>query len=512
MAVVAGGKSMSENGIWARYYQDYARQLFRYALSRVGNHHDAEDIVAEAFVRAAKHLDRLEGNPAYLYAIARNLVNNRSRRTGRERPNQSIPQQTALLADLRLEDDPERAALLAQDREEVWQALERLTADQREAIHLRYFGELGSAEIGKIIGKTSGAIDVLTCRARLKLCRILRLAQVDAATLPERCWNVHIPRLSAHIDNQLKPSQLEETLAHLRSCQPCQAAYAAMQETGRRLRVLLPPVLALPSLSNRIETQLAASASAEEHGWDVSSREDEIDRSTAASAILDYSTGVRASPGGLRQVIAHRITAGHDWLRVALSRADTTIPNAFSIVLETISNHFSTTIVIGMVAVGVIATISASAIPARRDYPPASGAIPSPDTAGRPPVGSPFTDLPTPPAPAQPAAAPPPSQPLPAPVPPPPAPTQTPELITPPPPTSPAPSPTTQPAPPPPAPTQTPEPTPQPALEPSPLTSSPMTDLGAPPGSTPSAPPPIPGPTTQPAPAPPPLQPLPSPG
>lgn len=263
--VGTGGAGMDEGDAWSRYYRAYAHQLFRYVLSRVGNHHDAEDLVADAFVRAAKHLDRLEGNPAYLYVIARNLVANRFTRARPEVLGPDLPQQAVLQAEPALEHDPERAALLAQDQVEVWEALAQLTPDQREALELRYFGELDSVAIGEIIGKTAGTVDVLTCRARLKLAHRLRLAQVDAASLPEQCWKDYIPHLSAHLDGKLKSPELEQTLAHLQGCEHCQQAYAAMQEAGRRIRVLVPPVLALPSLTQRIEAQLTASASAESH-------------------------------------------------------------------------------------------------------------------------------------------------------------------------------------------------------------------------------------------------------
>ena len=52
----AGGMGMNENDAWALYYREYAHQLSRYALARVGNRYDAEDIVADAFVRARPNI------------------------------------------------------------------------------------------------------------------------------------------------------------------------------------------------------------------------------------------------------------------------------------------------------------------------------------------------------------------------------------------------------------------------------------------------------------------------
>ncbi|MGH8899824.1 MAG: sigma-70 family RNA polymerase sigma factor [Egibacteraceae bacterium] len=287
---------MDEREAWEGYYRDYSRQLFRYVRGRVGNHHDAEDIVADAFVRAAKHLDRLKGDPAYLYRTARNLVINRFSRAHPETPSSDAPKPAVLQTYPPLEEDPERAALLAQDQTEVRSALEQLTADQREALELRYFGELDSAAIGAVLGKTPGAVDVLTCRARLKLGHRLRLAQVDTATLPAQCWNDYIPRLSAHIDGKLKSPELEQTLAHLHGCEHCQTAYAAMQEAGRRLRVLVPPVLVLPNLTQRIGEQVAANAAAEAHrlGASAARRRRPGTRTLASAAVVVVTVVVMA--------------------------------------------------------------------------------------------------------------------------------------------------------------------------------------------------------------------------
>lgn len=253
---------MDEHEAWAGYYRDYAPGLYRYVLGRVGNPHDAEDIVADAFMRVASHLDRLEGNPAYLYTTARNLIADRFTRARAETPSSATLEPAPLQIYPPLEDDPERAALLAQDQAEVRWALGQLTADERDALELRYFGELSSAAIGAVIGKTPGSVDTLTSRARLRMGQRLRLAQVDAARIPDWCWNNSIPRLSTHIDGKLKSPEREQTLAHLGGCEPCQEAYGAMQEAGRRIRVLIPPVLVLPSLTERIGAELAASAAA----------------------------------------------------------------------------------------------------------------------------------------------------------------------------------------------------------------------------------------------------------
>ncbi len=94
-------------------------------------------------MRAAKHLNRLENDPTYLYVIARNLIVSSATRARPETPVLDLPAMARLQADSPLEEDPERAALLAQNHAKVKQALE-----------LRYFGELDSAVIGEVVGRT----------------------------------------------------------------------------------------------------------------------------------------------------------------------------------------------------------------------------------------------------------------------------------------------------------------------------------------------------------------------
>jgi RNA polymerase sigma-70 factor (ECF subfamily) len=68
---------------------------------------------------------------------------------------------------------PEQAAERSSDMRLVIQAIGQLTQAQRAVIELRFAGELSTAEVAKILGKSQGAVKVLQHNALLVLRRML---------------------------------------------------------------------------------------------------------------------------------------------------------------------------------------------------------------------------------------------------------------------------------------------------------------------------------------------------
>ena len=70
---------------FGQLYERYRDPVYRYCLARTGAKVEAEDLVADVFIRAMQSLKRYEdrGLPfvAYLFRIARNAAIDRSRRT-----------------------------------------------------------------------------------------------------------------------------------------------------------------------------------------------------------------------------------------------------------------------------------------------------------------------------------------------------------------------------------------------------------------------------------------------
>ena len=142
--------------------------VYAFVARRVPSRLEAEDITATVFYKALANLAGFEwrGVPysAWLYRVAANLVARDRRRPGWIELN---PQ---------LGDDapgPEDAAVWGDRAAEVRAAVATLPADQRQAVLLRFGGELRNREIAEIMGRSEGAVKLLTFRALTTLRRRL---------------------------------------------------------------------------------------------------------------------------------------------------------------------------------------------------------------------------------------------------------------------------------------------------------------------------------------------------
>ena len=243
---------------WEELYRTYEKRLYGFAYRLSGNQHDAADLFQETFVRALPKLDRLPPERAnigaYLFATAKNLFLKQTERTKRALPVDEVPE-PAEPGDI--EEDPQRAALLRRQQDEVRIANDKLAPRQRLVLALRELEDKSYAEIGELIGLNENAVAQLILRARQSLRDELRLVQVDRSKLSEVCQG-YLPLLSAHLDGQLRGAKQTETLAHLESCEDCQKALADMEEAKRRYRALVPPLVAIVALREKVDAALAA--------------------------------------------------------------------------------------------------------------------------------------------------------------------------------------------------------------------------------------------------------------
>jgi RNA polymerase sigma-70 factor (ECF subfamily) len=156
---------------FGQLYERYRDPVFRYCLARTGAKHEAEDLVAEVFLRAMVALDRYQdrGVPfvAFLFRVARNAAVDRSRRT---RPDMSMDELThhpesAQNVEAQAVRSLEQAALVA--------AMSKLKTDYREVLLLRFVEGYGAADVGRMTGRSEGAVRTLQHRALERLRREL---------------------------------------------------------------------------------------------------------------------------------------------------------------------------------------------------------------------------------------------------------------------------------------------------------------------------------------------------
>jgi RNA polymerase sigma-70 factor, ECF subfamily len=145
-----------------RLYREHAEPLFGFLVYRTGDRGMAEDLLADTFervLRARRRFDpRKASEKTWIYSIALNLLRDRIRRTaaeGRalERSDMKPGEHTGDL----------------EDRDELHRALHVLSAEEREAIALRYGSDLTVPEIARLTGERLTTVEGRVYRALRKL-------------------------------------------------------------------------------------------------------------------------------------------------------------------------------------------------------------------------------------------------------------------------------------------------------------------------------------------------------
>lgn len=151
-------------------YTAHYRPLVRLATFLVHDVMVAEEVVQDSFVALAVAWRRLRDNDKALSYLRRSVVN-RSRSELRHRVvvERNTPKPPPDMP------SAEHGALASLERAEVVAALRRLPDRQREALVLRYFGDLSEAQVAQAMGITTGAVKSHTARATSALRLMLEM-------------------------------------------------------------------------------------------------------------------------------------------------------------------------------------------------------------------------------------------------------------------------------------------------------------------------------------------------
>jgi len=149
-------------------YSAHYRSLVRLAVLLVRDTATAEEVVQDAFVAIHGAWRRLR-DPDKALAYLRQSVVNRSRSVLRHR---AVVEKYAPKG---LPDAPsaENGAIGELERSAVIEALRNLPTRQREALVLRYYGDLSEAEIADAMGISKGAVKSHTARGMAALRTVL---------------------------------------------------------------------------------------------------------------------------------------------------------------------------------------------------------------------------------------------------------------------------------------------------------------------------------------------------
>lgn len=151
-------------------YDSHINQVYRYALARLGNVQDAEDVVGEIFIKMLHGLPNYQWRKvpfaAWLMRIAHNEVISFTRRNGRRAKDTELPDE---ILDRRDHNDPVENAERQMALEDLRKAVELLPEAQREVIILRFASGLSVADTARALGKQENNVKVLQHKAMQRL-------------------------------------------------------------------------------------------------------------------------------------------------------------------------------------------------------------------------------------------------------------------------------------------------------------------------------------------------------
>lgn len=138
-------------------FSDHHERLYRALYLIIGNTHEAEELMQDAFVKVLERWDRIDNPAGYLYRTALNATRSRFRRlqvAAKRSLSSSEPEDPFAAADL---------------RDEVVRSLRELPERQRTALVLHDLLDLGSDEAAKVLKVTPATVRSLASHARAAL-------------------------------------------------------------------------------------------------------------------------------------------------------------------------------------------------------------------------------------------------------------------------------------------------------------------------------------------------------
>jgi RNA polymerase sigma-70 factor (ECF subfamily) len=155
----------------------HKKKIYFLAYDVVGNHHDAEDISQEVFIkmfRSIKTFRRDAKMSSWLYQITVNTSIDHLRRKS-SKPLKSMDDldktnfQEKLAGSRNAAINPEQSAEAVIMQNRVSQALQKVSPRERSVFVMRHYNELKTREIAEILNVSQGTVKALLFRAIRKL-------------------------------------------------------------------------------------------------------------------------------------------------------------------------------------------------------------------------------------------------------------------------------------------------------------------------------------------------------
>ena len=150
-----------------RLYETHAEPLFSFLVYRTGNRALAEEIMADTFERVLrsgqKFNPRKASEKTWIYTIALNRLRDHVRREAAKERALERAQERHLAS------NPGPSPTQVEVRDDLYRALEGLSAEEREAIALRYGADLSVPEVAELTSDSVTTAEGRIYRALRKL-------------------------------------------------------------------------------------------------------------------------------------------------------------------------------------------------------------------------------------------------------------------------------------------------------------------------------------------------------
>ena len=178
MAAKAG-----DNEAFTLLVKAYQERVYSLAYYVTKNHHDAEDVAQEVFIKMWRALPTYRGDipDAWVMKIAKNTCLDFIKQKKQVEPleyevaGESVERP---IPDMDEQSNPPDAAVRTEQRQQVAKAIFRLSQEHREILTLRYMNGLSYEQLCDVLGVGMGTVKSRLARAKKSLQNILKSGNI----------------------------------------------------------------------------------------------------------------------------------------------------------------------------------------------------------------------------------------------------------------------------------------------------------------------------------------------
>lgn len=166
-----------DDAAWERIVTMYAKRIYNLSYRYTGRREDAEDLTQEIMIRVYQNLDTFRSDAGsfqnWILRVGRNLIIDHYRQTRRYQPAAGSEEMDSMhLEDAKLQ-NPQQMVEMDEAARFLWNGLNSLSPELKEALVLRDLEGLAYREIADTLGIPEGTVKSRINRGRVELARIL---------------------------------------------------------------------------------------------------------------------------------------------------------------------------------------------------------------------------------------------------------------------------------------------------------------------------------------------------